>query len=383
MGHVRDRWTNVGESGRKVRNDRWGRGQRWQARWVEHGRERSQAFASKDAAEAHIAARLVQGDTPAPPDRTLTFREYGETWRAQQLQHRESTVRATRTRFDSSLYPLLGDLPLARVTRGDVQAAVSVMAETLAPSTVHVGYGFIASVFKSAVMDGLVPATPCLRISLPPKPQRRVVPLTSEQVVKIAGRVPAWYRSMVVVGAATGLRSGELRGLTADRVQGSVVTVDRQLVGVQDRRPAFGPPKSSAGYRAVDMGQAATAALTEHLERFGPGVDGLVWQTRQCGPVTRGDVGEVWRAAAMGMRLRPRSGWHDLRHYHASLLIAAGLSPRAVADRLGHADVAETLRTYSHLWPTDQSRSVAAVDAALGVLIGPSVTVPTVTERAS
>lgn len=60
------------------------------------------------------------------------------------------------------------------------------------------------------------------------------------------------------------------------------------------------------------------------------------------------------------------TGWHLLRHYHASLLIAAGLSPAAVAARLGHADVSETLGTYAHLWPSDQDRAVAAVEAELG-----------------
>jgi integrase len=64
------------------------------------------------------------------------------------------------------------------------------------------------------------------------------------------------------------------------------------------------------------------------------------------------------------MGLGQRSGWHDLRHHHASLLIAAGCSPRAVAERLGHADPSETLRTYSHLWPSDEARMLAAVEDA-------------------
>ena len=57
---------------------------------------------------------------------------------------------------------------------------------------------------------------------------------------------------------------------------------------------------------------------------------------------------------------------HELRHHHASLLIGAGSSPRAVADRLGHADPSETLRTYAALWPTDQGRILDAVEAAYG-----------------
>jgi integrase len=58
-------------------------------------------------------------------------------------------------------------------------------------------------------------------------------------------------------------------------------------------------------------------------------------------------------------------GWHQLRHHHASLLIAAGLSPVAVAHRLGHKDATETLRTYGHLWADDDDRMVSASDGLL------------------
>jgi integrase len=55
---------------------------------------------------------------------------------------------------------------------------------------------------------------------------------------------------------------------------------------------------------------------------------------------------------------------HDLRHFFASLLIRAGLSPKVVAKLLGHADASMTLRVYAHLWPDDEDRSRQAVDDA-------------------
>ena len=57
--------------------------------------------------------------------------------------------------------------------------------------------------------------------------------------------------------------------------------------------------------------------------------------------------------------------FHDLRHSYASALIAAGVSVRAVASALGHADPGMTLRVYSHLWPSDEDRTREAIDAAL------------------
>ena len=57
---------------------------------------------------------------------------------------------------------------------------------------------------------------------------------------------------------------------------------------------------------------------------------------------------------------------HALRHYYASLLIRYGESVKTVQVRLGHASAAETLDTYSHLWPDSDDRTRAAIDSVLG-----------------
>jgi integrase len=59
---------------------------------------------------------------------------------------------------------------------------------------------------------------------------------------------------------------------------------------------------------------------------------------------------------------------HALRHYDASLLIRYGESVKTVQVRLGHASAAETLDTYSHLWPDSDDRTRAAIDSVLGEL---------------
>jgi integrase len=58
-----------------------------------------------------------------------------------------------------------------------------------------------------------------------------------------------------------------------------------------------------------------------------------------------------------------RAGFHDLRHFYASALIAAGLHPKVIQDRLGHATIAETMDTYGHLFPDASEQGRDAVDA--------------------
>jgi integrase len=182
----------------------------------------------------------------------------------------------------------------------------------------------------------------------------------------------------VLVAAASGLRSGELRGLTVDRIEPALhlrtdvppkqatVRIDRQLAGINDDgEPVFAPVKTPAADRTVPIGASVAQLVAAHLATYGPGNGGVVFHARGGLPLDRSRAGHIWRPAITGLNLRRRSGWHELRHYQASLLIADGRSPRAVADRLGHEDVAETLRTYSHLWVDDEERAVAATEQAL------------------
>ncbi len=57
--------------------------------------------------------------------------------------------------------------------------------------------------------------------------------------------------------------------------------------------------------------------------------------------------------------------FHSLRHFYAGLLIRHGESVKTVQARLGHASAAETLDTYSHLWPDSDDRTRAAVDSVM------------------
>jgi hypothetical protein len=89
-----------------------------------------------------------------------------------------------------------------------------------------------------------------------------------------------------------------------------------------------------------------------------------------CSPSTAGRSpdpwGHLWRPIAREVGLPTGTGLHSLRHYYASLLIRHGESIKTVQARLGHATAAETLDTYSHLWPDSDDRTREAIDSVLG-----------------
>ena len=359
MGHVRDRHTEIGPGGRRIHNARWGKGKRWQARWIEDGRERSGSFETKDAALLHLA-RVESGVAPVIAEGTL-FSTYAESWLSHRLDLRTNSRSQIRSRLDTRILPSFGDRPLAGITKADVRAAVASWAG--APRTVSATFGTLSQILKAAADEGLIVANPATGAKMPRAGRDRLQIPDAAKVKEIREAMAPHLRSMVTVAAATGLRLGELRGLTVDRCKGEMLTVDRQL-DLNSR--GWGDVKTDAGVRKIKMGKVARDAIKEHLETYGTGPDGLIWRTRDNRPLPQRVAVAAWgRMRAKVDGLPARGGWHLLRHYNASVLIAAGLSVRAVADRLGHDDPAITLRTYSHLWPTDQAAAADAIDAAL------------------
>jgi integrase len=378
---------------------REGRDRPWQVRWRDpDGRTRSKAFRRKAEADryrAEVEHQLHRGDYRDPDGGKVTFREYAEGWRQAQV-HRASSAEKVESLLRLHAYPTLGRLQLRQIRPSTMQAWVKGLTGTLAPSTVAVAHGVVASVMKAAVRDRLIPSSPCEGTRLPEDHRDPVVPLTTDGVVALTEAVPDRWRALVVLGAATGLRISEATGLTVDRSglrplsARPMLLVDRQLVTPSGQPVHLGPPKRRASRRDVPLPRVAVEALAAHLAAYPPTgremvvrdqagrerteVVELVFTDGRGEPIRRSALSRVWRPAVEAAGLPAGTSYHDLRHYYASLLIAHGESVKVVQARLGHATAAETLDTYSHLWPDSEDRTRDAVDDVLGqVSGGPSV----------
>lgn len=375
---------------------------KWRARYTDPlGHERAQHFDTKDAATTFLAMQTVRmrdGTWIDPLHGRRLFRTHVQAWQKAQLQHRASTAATTSQRL-RVLLAQFGDVPIASITRGQVQEWVVDLTADYSPKSVEALYRLLAQVMLDAVHNGYIHRTPCWKVNLPGIEGRVDVPL-AEEVATIYSVAPAHAKGLLLAGVGTGLRISEMAGLTVDRVDflRRTVRVDRQLVAIQGRQPVFGPPKSAAGNRTIPVPQEVIDEIAAHLAAWPS--DGVVFRSAHGGPWSRRTLAEEFRrwrrhgaradaSRAAEEQREPydleRLTWKSLRHHYASGLIAAGLSPTAVAERLGHADASITLRVYSHLWRTDDEATRTAVvglvddvrTAADGLSSGP----PTVRER--
>ena len=171
------------------------------------------------------------------------------------------------------------------------------------------------------------------------------------------------------------MRRSELLGLSWQDVDFLFcqVSVTRGLHHLKDGSYVFTQPKSAKSRRTIALSPSAILTLKEHKEkqeviRASLGIllkdDDLVFSTPEGKPLRPNTVSRAWtmlaaRAGVKVIRL------HDARHTHASLMLKQGIHPKIVQERLGHATIAITLDTYSHVAPGLQEAAAKRFDEVL------------------
>lgn len=343
---------------------------RWRARYRDGaGKEHARHFTTKKAA-AHwlneITAAMTTGAYVAPDAGKITFKQYAEYWRTKQT-HRPSTVEQVERHLRNHVYPSIGDRRLDTLRHTDMQALAKTLDENLSTNTASVIWRYVGTIFRAAVEDKRIVDSPCRKVRGPKPKKTKVAVMLTEQVTALREAVPDRYAALIVTAAGTGMRQGELFGLTIDRINflRQQITVDRQLIGLAGREPEFGPPKTEDSDRIIPLPAVVAQALAVHLQKYATGPDGLVFTNTYGAPLRRSNFGATWRRACQDADVHGFT-FHDLRHYYASLLIRHGESAETVRAMLGHKTAMETWKTYAHMWPDSDERTRAAVDSVLG-----------------
>ncbi|GGG50832.1 site-specific integrase [Kocuria dechangensis] len=343
----------------------------WRARYRDHeGKEHARHFPRKIDAQHwldEVTTSVRTGRYVDPGHGRTTLTDYFEEYAARQLWE-AGTERAMRLAVRDCTF---AGTPFGKLSRGHAEHWVKDMSTRLAPGTIRTRFNNVHTVIRGAVHDKRLPEDFMRGVRLPStgSTEHKLRIPTPEQVGMILGASEDHTRTFWAVCAFAGLRLGEAAGLRAEDIdiEGRTIRIERQVQrapgGVEVREPKYG------SQRTVYAPDSLTTMLEEHI---GSGVygDGWLFIGSRGNPPHQNTVGHWWRkttatAGVTGFVL------HDLRHFYASGLIAAGCDVVTVQRALGHKKPTVTLNTYSHLWPTAEDRTRAAaqglIDSAFGI----------------
>jgi integrase len=359
---------------------------RWMARYTVHtakGLKRRVLYARtrKEAADK-LAKALSDGAAGIVyDDEGMTVGEYLDRWLRDVVRGsvRESTFDRDSYLVNNHLKPALGRRKLKRLSPADVQALYRHMLDAgLSPSTVNKAHTILHKALRQAVRWSLVARNVTEAVKAPRPSSEEMRPLSAEEARGLleaarGDRLEALY----VLAVTTGMRRGELLGLKwADvDLEGGAVSVRRTLTRTDNgKRVALGEPKTKKSRRTVRLTPEAVRVLREYLARqlgeievLGDsyGDEGLVFTTQRGTPINPSNLRQRSLAPLLRKAELPPIRFHDLRHTCATLLLSRNVHPKLVQEMLGHATVAITLDTYSHVLPGMGEQATRAMEDLL------------------
>jgi integrase len=345
------------------------------------GKRRYVSAKKKSDAEREFRQAMTDADRGLVFDAgSLTVEAYLKRWLTDSVRN---TVRSTTfERYEQitriHIVPEIGRLKLKALTPAHVRGLYQEKLQSLSPRSVRYVHVTLHKALKLAVQDGLIPRNVTEAVKPPQIQKEEMRPLTSGQAKTLlkfvrseADRLEALY----VMAVTTGLRQGELLGLKWDDVDLEAGTLQvRRTLTTGKSGPVLSSPKTKGSRRTVRLSQTALIALRSHLNRQLGEIDraGSLW--RENGLIFASETGEpLDRRYITTHRFKPllkhaglpQIRFHDLRHTCATLLLLKNVNPKVVSEMLGHASIAITLDTYSHVLPNMQNEATKAMEEAL------------------
>ena len=318
----------------------------------------------------------------------LTLSAFLEQW----LTHIRSQV-APRTfeRYEElarkNIAPLLGQAVLMKLRPAQISAAYAEALKSgrragqggLAPRTVHHMHRILRQALALAVKWNLIVKNPADDVD-PPKVERgKMRALDPTETAELIDHFRLTRMFMpVLLGVLCGLRRGEVtalkwRSIDLDRGQMAVdESTEQTRAGIRSKETKSGRARTVAlPSLVVEELRKHRVKQAEELLRVGVRhSDDVFVVAQEDGKSLQPNslTHEFVRLLAKHPRL-PRVRYHDLRHSHATHMLASGVHPKVAQERLGHSNVGITLDLYSHVLPGMQADAAAKVDASIRAAI--------------
>jgi len=307
----------------------------------------------------------------------LTVEEHLKQWLNGYVKTKcsQRTLDGYRSIVVRHLIPALGKNLLKHLNQQAIQNYYGVACETLSARTVHHHHRVLSQSLKYAVRQGYLGRNPCEMVDAPRARKKIMRTLTPGELEKLLDNaVDSYYYPVIYTAVSLGLRQAELLGLRWRDIDLEMLSVSvSRVLYKRGGTCEFKEPKTDHSRRNVAMTPKLAIFLREYkaqrnqfYQLLGKDMtlDDLVFANESGKPMDPSILSHSFS------RIAKKSGlgtvrFHDLRHTFASLLLLRGAKPKVISEALGHASVAFTMDTYSHIINGMQEEAMALLDTIL------------------
>jgi integrase len=336
---------------------------------------------SRKAAERALTKMLREKDTGqlvVPTRETLAA--YLKRWLdlSAKPRVRERTLRDYGQLIHRHIVPVVGSVRLDRLTPLHIQGVYAGMREKgLSERSVQYVHTVLRSALKQAVRWRLLVSNPGDGVDAPRVEKKEREWLSPDEARTFLASVqPDRFYALWAMLLLTGMRPGEALALRwSDITDDGCAQIRRALVCRSGLGKRFEKPKTPRSERTIPLGKLVLGALKAHRkvqaqERLEAGSayedGGLVFATRLGKPLDTSRISVRFKRLLKNVVARDGVRLYDLRHTHASLLLAKGVHLKVISERLGHSTITLTADTYGHVMPELQQHATEQMEALVG-----------------
>ena len=282
-----------------------------------------------------------------------------------------STLVTVSQIIDSKINPALGHKKVQYLTARDLDRFYGALTDSgCGASYVLRVHGVISAALNQARKWGAVSRNVARDASPPPAKRRPATERapSGEDIERVGDELEPAARFFIHLAQVTGARRGELCALRWDDLDGDMLTIERGISQGQDGWVVKSTKTEDRRELHLDgltleLWKSHRKQTVEVALQYGMPVPEWVFALYGNSGWSHWKppcISSAWREARRRAGVSESIRLHDLRHFSATQLLAAGIDPVTVANRLGHSDPTTTLRVYAHP-DTDADRGAAEV----------------------